>query len=195
MKQFTFGYIDHDKAVHEKHLGFSLANLEGEFDVLSAPSSAKFPAANYNDIVSLAKTPYIILSHQDVSFMSDLLEKLQLTISMIPNFGALGLIGAPGYHWSSSIQIFDVETVDSCFIVTRTDNPIKFDDVNFGEFHLYVEDYCAQLKVNLGKSISTILTDGMMHHSATLSVRGSCWGNYGLFKEKFNNKWPGIRTT
>lgn len=194
-KQFTIGYIDHDRSVYDRHLGPCLANLKGEFDVLSVWSSEGFPAANYNKMISRATTPYIILTHQDVTFDSDLLEKIELTISMVQNFGALGLIGAPNYMWSNSRQIFEVETVDCCFIVTRTDNPIKFNDVDFGEFHLYVEDYCAQLKRVLGKSIYTILTDGMMHHSATMTALGSCWGNYLIYKDKLLKKWPGIKTT
>ena len=33
------------------------------------------------------------------------------------------------------------------------------------------------------------------HHSCTVSTRGFCWGRYPEFRQKLEQKWPGIKTT
>lgn len=194
--KFTIGYIAHDEAVYDRHLGPSLLNLKGEFDVIHT-SDVKFPSSNYNEMKRASKTEYTILTHQDVSFQPDLLERIEDTIDKVENLGALGLVGkyANTEKWSNSQQIFEVDTLDCCFIVIKTSDPIWFNEDEFGEYHLYVEDYCAQLNRALCRTNYTMLTDGMQHHSATWSVRGSCWGNYRTFKQKLVAKWPGIQTT
>ena len=213
MKKFTIGYIEHNQEVFDRLLGPSIKNLRGEFDVVSV-SDEKFPAENYNILVSMAKTPYIILTHQDVSFSSDLLERIDLTITSLKNdFGALGMVGVDKnhqYHWSNSNIISELDTADCCFLVIRTDNDIKFDEDIFNEYHLYVEDYCAQLSRSKNQRIYTIGTNSkesnpnaiyqlgntfLNHHSCTVSNRGYCWGRYWEYRNKLEAKWPGIKTT
>jgi hypothetical protein len=212
--KYTIGYIDHNKEVFNRLLGPSIKSLKGEFSVISVESD-KFPAENYNRLVSMAKTPYIILTHQDVTFSSDLLERIDLTIDALDGeFGALGMVGVDklgNYHWSELDRIYELDTADCCFLVIRTDNDIKFDTEKFGDYHLYVEDYCAQLNRIKKKSIYTISTisresdpnffltesEGtfLNHHSCTVSTRGFCWGRYPEFRKKLNEKWPNIKTT
>ena len=211
--KYTIGYIEHNQEVFDRLLGPSIKNLKGEFDVISV-SDEKFPAENYNKLVSMAKTPYIILTHQDVSFSSDLLERIDLTMAALKdNFGALGMVGVDKnhqYHWSNSDRIYELDTADCCFLVIRTDNDIKFDEDIFNEYHLYVEDYCAQLSRLKNQKIYTIGTNSkesdpndiyqlgnafLNHHSCTVSSRGFCWGRYHEFRQKLENKWPLIKTT
>jgi len=83
VKQFTIGYIRHNKYVYETYLGPSIDNLEGDFDVLSTTDENK-PAANYNELISKCNTPYLILTHQDVTFSPNLLDRLKMTIKETP---------------------------------------------------------------------------------------------------------------
>lgn len=211
--KYTIGYINHNKDVFDRLLGPSIKNLSGEFDVISV-SDDNFPSENYNKLVSMAKTPYIILTHQDVTFSSDLLSRLDLTMDALNgNFGALGMVGVDKlgeYHWSESDKIYELDTADCCFLVIRTDNDIKFDEEIFDEYHLYVEDYCAQLSRVKNQKIYTIDTSSkesdpnttyqigtkfLNHHSCTVSTQGFCWGRYHEFKYKLQQKWPNIKTT
>ncbi len=93
MKNFTIGYINHNPSVYERLLGPSIKNLKGDFDVIFT-SDKLLPAQNYNKIISETKTPYLILTHQDVSFSSDLLSCIKETIeSLGEDWGALGMVG------------------------------------------------------------------------------------------------------
>jgi hypothetical protein len=204
-KKFTIGYISHNDDVFKKFLGKSISELPGDFDVI-ATSVENYPAHNYNDILEKAQTPYVILTHQDISFTPDLLLSIEKTIDELGgDFGALGLVGvnhSGEYKWSSSEKINEVETLDCCFIVVKRCTQARFDTEKFGEYHLYVEDFCAQLGRTHNEKIYTILTDHegdkeshLSHHSVTWNERGPCWGRYNEFKEVLLHKWPNLKTT
>ncbi|QDL56082.1 hypothetical protein [Rhodoferax aquaticus] len=213
MKRFSIGYIRHSPETHERYLGYSLANLQGECDVLST-SDHNYPAQNYNDLLDACKTEYLILTHQDVSFPPNLLACIQRTIDFASDFGVLGMVGvdAAGTHrWSTNAGIYEVDTLDCCFIVVKKSAPARFDTVGFGEYHLYVEDYCAQMNRQYGKKNYTLHIEAgevrdtlyspefplekLRHHSATVSKLGYCWGRYSEFRETLEKKWLGVKTT
>jgi hypothetical protein len=207
--KYTFGYIDHDKDVQSKFLGPSLASLPEKFDVVTT-TSEKCPATNYNTIIDKCNTDYLILIHQDVSFHPNLLRDLDRTISIVPDFGAIGIVGVDGarrYYWSKNDTIYRVMTLDCCFIVINKKHGIKFDDVTFNDFHQYVEDYCAHVSRVHNKPCITMLTNAcearpgmpigtnVMHHSHTFNKLGACWGKWRECNQKLQMKWPGIVTT
>ena len=199
MKQFTIGYIRHNKYVYETYLGPSIDNLQGEFDLICTSDENK-PATNYNELISKCNTPYLILTHQDVTFSPNLLDKLKMTICALPDFGAIGMVGVDkhnNYFWS-----------------IKPDDKLLFDNVTFDDYHLYVEDYCANIQRIRKKSVHTIFIDSketpitlgydevyknsksfLNHHSYTLSKLGEQWGRYLEYKDKLIKKWPDIRTT
>ena len=197
--KFTIGYIDHDSFVHNHYLGKCLKDLQGEFSVITT-SDKKYPAENYNDMIEECKTPYLILTHQDVIFPPNLLECIENTILVDPNFGAIGMVGVDNkgaYRWSKSPVIYELDTLDCCFIVINTASPIRFNQEVFNEYHLYVEDYCAQQKA-LGRKIYTIAVpvgSKMDHYGATFNKLGPAWGRYRQFKAIFNKMWPRLKTT
>ena len=203
MKKFTIGYINHyDQAVFQKHLKPSLLSLAADFDIIPT-EYGKNAAEKYNHMIEQCVTPYLIITHQDIAFTPDLLDRIEETIQIDPDFGALGLVGAAqdGNHWSLPDKIFELDTLDSCFIVINMKHGIKFDTVNFPEVHLSTEDYCAQAK-NLGKKIYTIKIDNdcqapshLAHHSYSTSKEGFCWGNYMQYRQVFEQKWPNYKTT
>jgi hypothetical protein len=213
VKKFTFGYIRHKQAVHDRYLGYSLARLQGEFDVISTSDEA-YPAANYNTLLEQCQTDYLILTHQDVSFPPDLLACIERTIAAVPHFGALGMVGRShggAYCWSTPEGLYEVDTLDCCFLVVRRDTAARFDTVNFGEYHLYVEDFCAQigrlrgqpvytLLLPSGEQFDTLYTEGfepvkLVHHSATVSQQGFRWGRYDEFRATLARKWGEVQTT
>lgn len=206
MKRWTIAHIAHDEEVLNKYLRPSINRLTENIDVLSISSVEMFPAKAYNLLVKNCKTPYIILTHEDVSFSADLIQRIEITMEAVPDFGALGFAGPD--HWSECKKIHEVDTLDSCFVVIRTNNRIRFDEDLFGEYHMYVEDYCAQLNRIYHKGIYTIMTQAMTtdafddsmpsylnHHGITARKTGFCWGNYWHYRQLLETKWPKIKTT
>jgi hypothetical protein len=213
MNDFTIGYIKHSPTAFERYLGYSLKHLQGDFDEVFT-SDEKFPAQNYNDIIERSQTEFVILTHEDVSFPPDALACIKRTIDFLPDFGVLGMVGvdAGGTHrWSTLAGVYEVDTLDCCFVVVRKNAPARFDAERFNEYHLYVEDYCAQMNRLYGKKNHTLhiasgearaswFVEGfpllqMTHHSATVSERGYCWGRYHEFRHELERKWPNIKTT
>lgn len=216
--RFTIGYINHNHDVFERHLNKSIKNLKGKFDIIST-SSEDCPAKNYNKIIENSPNDWIILTHQDISFSEDLIEKIELTMKTLDEkkykYSALGLVGidinTDDYRFSNLEEIYELETCDCCFIVINKNNPVRFDSDLFDDFHLYVEDYCVSVK-QFG-SIYTILgvlsndfdqnirnltdTDSfILHHSETVKLRGFAWGRYFEYKERLKSKWgKEIKTT
>jgi hypothetical protein len=212
-KKFTIGYINHDESIHEKYLGHCLKTLKGEFDVIYTDDK-KFPAENYNDLKDRCQTEYLILTHQDVSFPPNLLDCISQTMSQLDDWGVLGLVGVDQdgtYRWSTKERIFEIDTLDCCFMVIRKDSLAKFDEKTFDDYHLYVEDFCAQMNrgfnkknytllINSNESLDTIHNNPseitqMFHHGATVSKIGYAWGKYWEYRDKLSSKWGKIKTT
>ncbi len=197
MKIFTIGYIDHDKTIYDTFLGPSLHRLEGDFDLIKT-TDEKFPAENYNKMKDQCKTKYLILTHHDVSFGPFLLRDIEFSLNNAKNVGAIGMVGKTKENvqtWRTLDTIHELDTLDCCFICFNKDEKARFDEKNFNDYHLYVEDFCAQLNRTYNKKIYTIQTSELYHHSATLKKRGGQWGRYKEFKQKLLKKWPGIKTT
>lgn len=220
MNKFTIGYIEHNQDIFDKFLGPSIENLKGEFDILTT-TDEKFPAENYNNMIERCKTDYLILLHQDVSFAPNLIQNIEGTINFLTErnigFSSLGIVGRiygdERYHvrWCNTQELFRYETVDCCFILIDIRQGLKFDKNIFDEFHLYVEDYCINAEEKTGLGCYSIVMNGaeskiapanikegpyIMHHSATVNVKGTCWGRYREYKERLNKKYNReIKTT
>jgi glycosyltransferase involved in cell wall biosynthesis len=202
--KFTIGYIDHDKSVFDECLGNSLTGLKGEFDIIKTPSNNK-PSQNYNYILKNSKNKYVILTHQDITFSNDLLERIEDTITKHQDFGVLGLVGVDTnktYRWSELDKSHIVQTLDCCFIVIDKDTNVLFDEKNFKGLHLYVEDYCMEIKKTTNKVSRTILIHSktkhpsfLKHHSKTFRKLGAGWGNYNFYKKVLVKKWGNVKTT
>ena len=127
---FTIAFIEHNKDVYFKYLKPSLDNLKGNFEVISI-SDKLFPAENYNKLIESSNNDWIILTHQDISFPPNLLEKIELTINKIgeQNIGALCKVGVDvsgEYRFSTSKEIYEVQTSDCCFLVINKKNNILY---------------------------------------------------------------------
>lgn len=202
--QFTFAYINHNPQVYASLLHPSLKALKGEFQIVFRNSNEP-PASNYNRMLANSRNRYVIFSHQDMSFSDDLLEKIEKTINAYPDFGVLGHVGMNkqgDYCWNNADRSYEVETLDCCFIVADRENDVFFDEQTFDDCHLYVEDYCMQVKKQTGKICRTILIGRnfhygsfLMHHSNTLQQQGSNWGKYNLYRDRMKTKWGQIYTT
>lgn len=210
-RTFSIGYIRHDQQVFDRFLGHSLNRLNGTFEVLSTSDEA-CPAKNYNELIDKSKSNILILTHQDVSFSSDLLERIQLTIDSVKDWGVLAMVGAAENGvcvWSRMHDSFEISSSDCCFIVINKEHGVRFDEETFDDFHCYVEDYCAQVREKTGLPTRTILTFAteaspyavepyptwLSHHSVTVNKRGPAWGKYWEYRKKLEDKWPGIKTT
>lgn len=214
-KEITFGCIIHAPEVFNKYYYPSLTGLleysQSMYGVYFIPEihNGNFPATLYNKIIRKSTTKYICLTHTDVTFSPDFIDNIFKTIEQVPDFGALGIVGVDHngkYHWASEHEIKRVETLDCCCIIINKEHGILFDEKNFNEFHLYVEDYCQQVNEK-GLGCYTLLTNAaerppsvtyhdikeeknfFNHHSVTLNRLGTCWGRYHEFKKILNEKW------
>lgn len=210
-KKFTIGYRARFPDTFNKYLKPSLRKLTNA-DVLwvnatsitqencSDMVSDTYPADNYNKMIDACRTPYLILTHEDISFTPDVLECIENTIAEYPDFGALGLVGVNTngeYKWSDSNGIYEVDTVDSCFLVIRLDLGVRFNSEEFGGFHLYVEDYCGQLQ-NMGRKVYTIKLNEnskIEHHAKTWHTLGAAWGDYQKYEAVWLKKYPNLKKT
>lgn len=205
----SIAFIDHNGEVYSRCLEPSIGRLETKpFDILFTDDKEK-PAVNYNKMLHDAETKYVLFVHQDISFGADFLDRVKKTIKERPDFGALGIVGqdkSDAYHWGKAGSIFEVEKLDCCCILVNKEHGIRFDEKTFDDFHLYVEDYCLQVKYKLGLSCYTINVEAVeaniensymvngyaKHHSATVNERGYAWGRYWEYYKKLNKKWHNI---
>ncbi len=204
-EKITIAYISHNQKAWNTYLKNSLINLVGDFGMLSIGSAEANPAANYNKMLSLSPAKYVLFVHEDVTFGTNFYENIFKTIEQVPDFGALGIVGHTNgvYHWATSDKIQEVDMLDCCCILVNKEHGLRFDNRTFDDFHLYVEDYCLQVK-NAGKKCYTILTnaseaisgdvyekkrDYAKHHSVTVNERGYAWGRYSEYLEKLKSKW------
>jgi hypothetical protein len=209
VSKYTIAYINHKPEDFSKFLGPSLEKLEGDYSIIKLSDSIK-PAINYNQVLASCESPYVIFTHEDISFSSDLLHNIDRTIEQVPNFGVLAAVGAnnTGSQVSSkSDQIFEIQTSDASFFIVNSENKLLFDHRTFPDFHLYTEDYCVRLITLLGRKTYTFLhdvnhngftsTNGtfLSHWGSTCREIGFCWGSYPYFRQVFNRLWPGFYTT
>lgn len=204
-EKITIAYIAHDADVFNKYLHPSLKNLRGDFETMCLSSIDNMPAVNYNHMLKMSNTKYVLFVHEDTTFSPDFLEKIYVTINKYPNFGAIGAVGnyKNNIQWSKENEIIEVKTVDCCCILVNKENDIKFDSKTFDEYHLYVDDYCLQVG-NKGLKCYTIPINAFeankddvysiegsyfRHHSQTVRIRGYAWGKYWEYLKKMEDKW------
>ena len=142
-------------------------------------------------------------------------QQLQTTIDSISNFGALGVVGVvkpflrKKIYFNANEQSNNrVTTLDSCCILINKKNGLRFDEINFNEYHMFVEDYCMQVKYKSKKNIYLIKTNFycsnssstkniiatndnnyFFHGSNTFKKEGSRWGNWLKYKKILDTKW------
>ena len=215
MNNYTIGYIHHDPEIYGKYLKPCLDKLKDcrEFNDLPI-KSGEMPSKIYNQIIDKATTDIIIITHEDVTFTPDLLDNIDSTIKELgDDWSTLGLVGRDRYsiqyknNWCKADKIFECDTLDCCFIVLKKSDGVKFDEINFNGFHLYVEDYCAQARLKTNRGCFTIKMQSsgdvdiieapsmIQHHSSTFRRLGANWGDYNKYKKVLNDKWDGLKTT
>jgi len=78
-------------------------------------------------------------------------------------------------------------TLDSCFVLTRTDLGLAFDATRFDQFHCFVEDYCLQCHAE-GRGV-WVVPVAAWHAGATYTELGSRWGGYDRYRKQLDKKW------
>ena len=212
-KSITIGVLNHDNNIYEKYVAKSLSKLRGNFDLIIERN--KKPAQAYNKIINRSINKYIILLHADVTFSDDFIDVINQSISKYPDFGAFccvgvikKLFGKVKIVTSDITRHHEVLTSDSCCIVINKEHYLTFDEKIFDEYHMYVEDYCMQVRFRLGRKIYTLPTNWIwiqdydnyfnnniapkswfIHHSKTFLSKGAKWGQWEDYKIKLNKKW------
>ena len=219
-KKVTIGILNHDNNIYDKYISKSLINLKGDFDLIIEEN--KNPAQAYNDIIHKSKNSYIVLLHADVTFSHEFIYNINQSIDRQPDFGAFCCVGVNRTIFGKvKIITSDINkekqviTSDSCCLVINKEHNLLFDADLFDEYHMYVEDYCTQVRLLLKLKIYTLLTDWVwiqdktiffndnpnainwfIHHSYTFTEKGAKWGKWQQYKNLLNKKWnKKIRST
>lgn len=216
--KFSICYINRNNDVANACINKSLSKLDfrDDYEVLflENKNNEYSPSFLYNRFIDIAQGKYLILSHEDMKFPPNILESIEKTIDQVDDdFGVLGAIGRNShkqYCFSEKNRLYEVDTHDPCFIVIKREKDFRFDEVEFNEFHLYVEDYCAR-KIEQNKKNYTLLediyqgdvfnedlenkNDMLIHFANTIKNSTYCWGNYFYYKNKFVLKYPQLHTT
>jgi len=212
-EKITVGVLNHDNNVYEKYIAKSLSKLKGDFDLIIEKN--KKPAHAYNEIINRSINKYIILLHADVTFSDDLIDVINQSIRKYPNFGAFCSVGVTK-NLFNKVKIVtsevnnqhEVLTSDSCCVVINKEHNIKFDAITFEEYHMYVEDYCTQIRMHLKQKIYTLPLNWIwvndyeqnkfdiineirwfIHHGNTFAIKGVKWGKWKYYKTKLDSKW------
>lgn len=210
--RITIGIIRHNEENFKKYLQPSLAALTNKnYDIIDA-NDTKMPAENYNYIINQSTNDYILFVHEDVEFSPNFLDRIWMTISQNPNFGALGIEGGRHsddlkksikYEWAEIGTSKKLTTLDSsCFLINKKHN-LLFDSQTFNNLHCYTEDYCMQAQRKLGLGCYTILTNAypsnwmgrcdsknyVRHQATTCNTAGYNWGDFTAYFNKLTKKW------
>ena len=211
--RITIGILNHDESIFKKYIANSLKNLKGEFETIIIKNSK--PAEAYNEIIRQSKNKYIVFLHADITFCPEFIININSSIKLKPDFGALCIVGVRKtifgkviFSTSKQNKLMNIVTSDSCCLVINKEHNLKFDSELFDEYHMYVEDYCTQVRLSLKLNIYTMLTNWVwiqdrtdffnnnpnainwfIHHSYTFAERGAKWGKWQYYKNILEDKW------
>jgi len=139
-KKITIGVLNHNENIFNKFFNKSVKNLNSDYNVIVKKNLK--PAKAFNEIIDESKNNHILFVHADVLFDDYFMQSLENSIKLFPNFGAMGVVGVikpflrkKRYIKSCSLNNAHVTTLDSCCILINKAHHLKFDEVNFDEFH------------------------------------------------------------
>jgi hypothetical protein len=197
--RISIASVVHDGRVAEQYLLRSLEALEEPVQrlVLSNADNAltKNLASLYNVLLRLEGPTRRAFVHPDVTFGPDLVTRLSSAMDDMEAagspWGAIGIVGRAWegeYVWGHETDAPQpVCTLDSCFLLTRTDLGLEFDAEHFDQFHCFVEDYCLQCHAT-GRGV-WVVPVAAWHASATYNELGSRWGGYDRYRKQLDKKW------
>lgn len=203
--KFTYSYIEYKKDVFEKFLKPCLNTISDKIDIISRPNIK--PSKFFNQVQRESKHRYIIFSHEDITFSSNILEQIEKSINENSNFGVLCIVGKNDVNKNVGSLVstkYELKFCDPCFFVIDKDNNYLFDEATFDDFHFCIEDYCVGIKEKFQKNTYTLplnwgkshigsngesISNSIQHHSYTSQTVRYQWGNYAEYKRRFKNKW------
>ena len=172
--------VYNDKNILDNYLLKSLKDQTEEFELIAVDnthctfkSAAK--ALNYGG--NTAKGKYILFTHQDVDFRSNVW--LKNAEKILDSISGLGIAGVAGMSvdgqtsedkarniikhgneeiWGKKIEKPEpVQTLDECLVIIPKSifDELKFDDKTCDDWHLYTVDYCLSAK-KLGLGVYAI---------------------------------------
>ena len=207
--RLSFASIVSDRDVAERFLLPSLEAVEEPVQTLLLSNVDNELTTNvaslYNVLRHLDGPVLRAFVHPDVTFAGDIVVRLASAVEELETagarWGALGIVGRAwdgAYVWCHELDSpAPVCTLDSCFMLTRTDLPFAFDAGRFDQFHCFVEDYCLQCH-DSGYGV-WVVPASASHDGATFREHGSRWGRYDRYRKRLDRKWrkrfPGLTTT
>jgi hypothetical protein len=178
-----------DRKILDENLVKSLKGDEETFFIQGSRNTNI--ASVFNNVLKDVRSRFVIFSHPDVQFSEDVLKNVEEYLSN-EEIGAVGLVGMAKdkkYVFSNSIsEMKEVSTLDACFLAVDRTKGMFFDESNFDELHLYVEDFCLYAGLMGLKSI-VIPAKHFYHLSDTFHKCGPEWGNYRKYRDILSKKW------
>lgn len=206
--RLSLASVFHDRAVADRYLVRSVGALGEPVQALLLENADNRLTTNlaslYNILLRIDGPALRAFVHPDVSFGPDLVDRLTSAVAELEaaaaRWGAIGIVGRAwegDYVWCHELEApAPVCTLDSCFLLTRTDLGLGFDAERFDQFHCFVEDYCLQCHAE-GLGVWVVPATAT-HASATYSRLGSRWGGYDRYRRRLDRKWrrrfPGFTT-
>jgi hypothetical protein len=197
--RISIASIVHDPLVAERYLLPSLEALDEPVQrlVLSNIDDALTTnlASLHNVLLRLDGPTRRAFVHPDVTFDPDLVVRLAGAVDDLEAagspWGAVGIVGRAwegDYVWAHELDApRPVCTLDSCFVLTRTDLGLAFDEKEFDELHCFVEDYCLQCHAE-GRGV-WVVPAAAWHANATYNELGARWGKYDRYRKQLDKKW------
>jgi len=203
---FSIICVYNNENILNEYLLKSLSIQNNDYElILLNNSNNTFKSASeaLNYCGSLANREYLIFSHQDISFNSpNFLNDLSSIICSLDKFGAVGVAGRtaegtysnikhglePSYAGDYRIlEPLSVQTLDECFVVIPKDifRLFKFDPITCQNWHLYVVDYCLNIKRN-NNDVYVIPID-LYHRSKGYSMSIGYYLTLNTISNKYRN--------
>lgn len=213
MNEVTLLVIVNDKKKYNEFL--SCLNKQRGIEFRCVPifnvNNEKFVSARtaYNSELENINSKYVAFCHPDVFFLDEYaLRDIFVRIDEIKDFGIVGIAGCPSgknrflystmYHGvkrepagiSFSNQR-EVQTVDECFFVMKTDSSFRFSGIE--GWHLYAVEEC--LNKLLDDKVNYVVEANVWHVSNGQSLDSSYMTCLEKIIKKYKAHFPLINTT
>lgn len=193
----------------------SLKNQSVEYELIlidNRPQKLNSAAEALNNAAKNAKGEYIMFTHYDISFSDTWLEEIENMLEKIDNLGIAGVAGKPDkgklkgevvsnikdgippiYTGIQTKSLKEVQTLDEVAVIVPRHifNKFKFDE-KLGGWHLYVVDYCLNLKK---QGLGVFVLPVSLYHRSRPSLKYDYFTILKKLLEKHKDDYNKIYTT
>lgn len=207
--------IYNNKELLNNYLLKSLKNQSVEYELIlidNRPQKIKSAAEALNNAAKNAKGKYIMFTHYDITISNTWLEETENMLEKIDNLGIAGVAGKPDegkfkgevisnikdgipprYTGIQTKNPKEVQTLDEVAVIVPKGifKKFKFDE-KLGGWHLYVVDYCLNLKK---QGLGVLVLPLPLYHRSRPSLKYDYFTILKKLLKKHKNEYNKIYTT